>query len=153
MEEKKKTSKAKNVKILSTKVLSQLSQLAEDEKKDTHFKRLKEQLVTFKYMEDIAVIARDYKDNDKGKFLYYAYQLLILLDKHEDMLHKHAMEREQLELDKKRMKYLKERLALDTLKTKALYQTEDDDKKQDIIKSLDEKIEDFFGNPQKDEKE
>ena len=89
----------------------------------------------------------------KDEFLYYAYQLLILLDKHEDMLHKHAMEREQLELDKKRMKYLKERLALDTLKTKALYQTEDDDKKQDIIKSLDEKIEDFFGNPQKDEKE
>lgn len=150
MEAKKSKKTAKKTvkkKTLSTKKISYLQYLAEDEKNDLYFKRLKEKLLTYKYMEDIAITARNYKNEDEGKFIYFANQLLTLLDKHTEMLHRHAMEREKLELDKQKMKYAKEHLALETLKTKALYSTDDENKKKDIIKSLDEKILEFFGNP------
>ncbi|MBR1775027.1 MAG: hypothetical protein IJ759_05830 [Bacteroidales bacterium] len=88
-------------------------------------------------MEDIAKRAKNYKED--GKFLYFAHQLLVLLDKHNEMLHRHAMEREKLEIDKLKIKYAKEHLAFETMKVKALYSTDDENNKKDIIKSLDEK--------------
>lgn len=145
LKEKLKSVSTDKKRVLTSKKLSQLQQLAEEEKNDPYFKRLREKLLTHSYMEDIAKRAKNYEED--GKFLYFAHQLLVLLDKHNEMLHRHAMEREKLEIDKLKIKYAKEHLALETMKIKALYSTEDESNKKDIIKSLDEKIFEYFGVP------
>lgn len=145
----KKSKKSKTTKKeLSVKQVSQLLKLTEDEKNDTYFNRLKERMLTFKYMEEIA--KRLHSIEDDSKFLYFAQQFLCLIDKHTEMQHKRNIENERLKLDKDKMKITKEHLALETLKIKALYSTEDEQKRKDIIKSLDDKINDFFGNPTKE---